>query len=62
MTDQTTGPLQKPPVDAPVPGGGSGTHPMAAATPTLTFSRGTRPLSTRRSANGGQHDYRRRSA
>ncbi|MDB5269252.1 MAG: hypothetical protein JWP58_2292 [Hymenobacter sp.] len=65
MTHQTTGPLQPPPADTPAPGAGGcigETHLVAAAAPTLTVSRGTRPLITRRSANGGQYDYRRRSA
>ncbi|GAB3864687.1 hypothetical protein GCM10028824_02560 [Hymenobacter segetis] len=56
---QTTSPLQPTPADIPAPGA---VRPVAAAVVTLTFSRGTRPLSTRRPANGGQHDYRRRSA
>ncbi|WP_460619893.1 hypothetical protein [Hymenobacter ruber] len=64
MTDQSTSPPQKLPADAPVSGpeaGISGMPPVAAAAPVLTFSRGTRPLGPRRTANNGQ-DYRRRIA
>jgi hypothetical protein len=64
MTEKSTGQMQNLHNDSSVTGGAASTveTPMvAAAVPGLTFSRGTRPLITRRAANGGLHDYRRRS-
>ncbi|MBH8571144.1 hypothetical protein KB206_19775 [Microvirga sp. STS02] len=62
MNHPTTSPLPAPPTDAPVPGAAAGTgeaYPVAACAPTLTVSRGTRPLITRRPANGCLGERRR---
>ena len=61
MTDQTTGQCQKLRIDVQAVGIGVGPGEIQPAA-TLTVSRGTRPLITRRSGTGSQHDYRRCNA